>query len=116
MYPSQTGYTSYVPGKYRGGNNVYFRDGCPALMSDGHFITDYNSTNELTNAIQKLNGFKSANQFRTFMQANGDLFMATERQYQINKNTCSPNTACSEGWYNLWTKYDGSWTGATIHR
>jgi len=94
---------------YGGANNVYFKDDCPALMSDGRFITYYNSSNELTEAMRKMNGFKSANQFRTFMQNNGDLFMASERKYIIDKNTCEPHTACSEGWYDLWTKRGGYW-------
>lgn len=95
--------------RYRGSNNVYYKDGCPALMNDGRFITYYNSTNELTNQIQKLNGFKSANQFRTFMQTNGSTIMATERLYQIRKNTCMPHVACSQGYYDLWTKYGDYW-------
>jgi hypothetical protein len=109
MYQSKTGFDSYVPGQYHGGNNVYFKDGCPALMADGRFITYYNSSNELTEKMRRMNGFQSSNQFRTFMQTNGDLFMATEREYQIKNNTCMPTTACSEGFYNLWTKDDGSW-------
>ena len=95
--------------RYHGGNNVYFKEGCPALMSDGRFLTYYNSTNELTEAMRKVNGFRSANQFRNFMQTNGDLFMATERDFLINKNTCAPVTACSEGWYDLWTKLGRYW-------
>lgn len=96
---------------FKGQNNVYYRDGCPALMSDGRFITYYNSTNELTEAMRKLNGFTSPNQFRTFMQNNGDLFMNSERDYITKENTCSPKIACSEGWYDLWTKYGGDWAG-----
>lgn len=111
MYPSSKGYETYEPGQYTGADNIYYEEGCPARMSDGRFITYYNSTNELTNAMQKVNKFRSANQFRTFMQKNGDLFMNLDRQYQTAKNTCSTNTACSEGWYNLHTKYGGSWTG-----
>ena len=112
MYQSKTGYDSYVPNQYNGGNNVYFKNGCPALMNDGRFITNYNSSNELTETMRKMNGFKSSNQFRTFMQTNGDLFMAAERNYQVNKNTCAPTTACSEGWYDLWTKDGGNWANA----
>lgn len=96
--------------RYHGANNVYFRDGCPAIMDDARFITYYNSTNELTEAMRKMNGFKSSNQFRTFMQTNADLFMESEREYQIRENTCAPTVACSEGWYDLWTKKDGDWT------
>ena len=109
MSQSKTGFDSYVPGKYHGSNNVYFKDGCPALMADGRFITYYNSSNELTETMRKTNGFQSANQFRTFMQTNGDLFMATEREFQVKNNTCMPTVACSEGYYDLWTNNDGSW-------
>lgn len=95
--------------RYSGSNNVYYKDGCPAIMSDGRFITYYNSTNELTEAMRKMNGFRSPNQFRNYMQKNGDLFMNAERDHVIKENTCSPAVACSEGWYNLWTKYGGGW-------
>jgi|SRR5579872_3149979 len=95
--------------RYHGGNNVYYKDGCPALMSDGRFLTYWNRTNELTEAMRKMNGFRSENQFRTFMQANGDLFRNSERNYLIQNNTCEPTTACSEGWYDLWSKKGGYW-------
>lgn len=113
---SKNDFSSYTPGKFHGGNNVYYKDGCPALMNDGRFITNYNSANELTETMRKMNGFKSSNQFRTFMQTNGDLFMSTEREYQIKNNTCMPSTACSEGYYNLWSKNDGSWVNSSTNR
>jgi hypothetical protein len=100
-------------GKYAGTNNVYYRDGCPALMSDGRFITYYNSTNELTEAMRKMNGFKSPNEFRTFMQNNADKIMDAERSHIIRQNTCSPTTACSEGWNDLWTQHGGDWTNTS---
>ena len=99
--------------KTRGANNVYYRDGCPALMNDARFITYYNSTNELTETMRKLNHIRSPNEFRTFMQNNADLFMNAERTYLERENTCSPTTACSEGWYNLWTKNRGNWANIT---
>lgn len=94
---------------YEGGNNTYYKEGCPALMNDGRFITYYNSSHELTEAMRKLNGFKSANQFRNFMQSNADLFMEADRTYQEQKNTCNVKTACSEGYYDLWSKQCGNW-------
>jgi len=92
-----------------GSNNVYYSDGCPALMSDGRFITQYNSTNELTEMMRKINGIKSSNEFRTFMQNNGKLFMDAERNHILKSNMCEPTVACSEGWYDLWTKHGGNW-------
>lgn len=104
-----------VNNDYSGSNNVYYKDGCPAIMSDGRFITNYGSTNELTETMRKLNGIKSPNEFRNFMQKNGDLFMDSERKYITEKNTCSPATACSQGWHDLWAKNNGNWAnGANV--
>lgn len=95
---------------YSGSNNVYFKDGCPALMNDGgRSITYYGSSNELTEKMRKINQISSPNQFRTFMQTNGDLFMNSEREFVDRNNLCKANTACSEGYYNLWERNQGSW-------
>lgn len=95
---------------YTGTNNIYYKDGCPAIMGDARTLTYYNSTNELTEEMRKINGMKNTNEFRTFMQTNGDIFMNTERRLYLENNTCSPKTACSEGWYNLWTQKGGRWS------
>ena len=100
---------SVCSARNRGTSNVHYKDGCPALMSDGRFITNYNSSSELTDAMRKLNGIRSPNEFRTFMQKNGSLFMDAERKHIEKENTCTPATACSEGWYDLWTKNKGNW-------
>lgn len=84
--------------KYNGTNNVYYKDGCPAIMSDGRFITYYNPSKELTDMMQRLNNIENPHNFRIFMQNNGNLFMDAERNYFQEKNTCAPNTACSKGW------------------
>ena len=107
--PNHGSSCSVCANRNRGSNNVYYADGCPALMSDGRFITYHNSTNELTEAMRKLNGFTSPNEFRRFMQNNGRRFMDAERDYVVKANTCSPNTSCSEGWCKLWEKDRGSW-------
>jgi len=105
---------SICSNRYRGSNNIFYNDGCPAIMSDGRFLTYYNSTNELTESMRKLNGIMSPNEFRTFMQKNGDLFMKAERNHLLKENTCSPNTACSQGWYDLWNKNGGNWSNVAL--
>ena len=95
--------------KYPGSNNVYYKDGCPAIMADGRFLTYYNSTNELTENMRKINGFTNSNEFRQFMQKHADKFMDAERNHLLTENTCCPNIACSQGWYDLWDKNGGSW-------
>lgn len=101
---------SLMSGNFSGTNNVYYSDGCPALMSDGRFITYYGSTNELTQAMQKMNGITSSNKFRNFLQQNGDNIINAERNYALRENTCNPSIACSEGWYDLWNKNEGNWS------
>ncbi|BCS83053.1 Zn-finger domain-containing protein [Cotonvirus japonicus] len=81
----------------------------PALMSDGRFITNYNSSNELTETMRKLNGVRNPNEFRNFMQKHGNKLIDAERKHIHNKNISHPNIACSEGWYDLWTKNHGNW-------
>jgi len=109
MYKSQNTYESFVPGKYPGSSNIYFKDGCPALMNDGRFLTNFHSANEITEEMKRANGIANPNNFRSFMQANGQKFMDAERTYLMNHFTCTPKTACSEGWYNLWTANEGNW-------
>lgn len=95
-----------------GCNNQFYKDGCPPLMSDGRFITYHNSTNELTEAMRKMNKIDSPNAFRNFMQNNGNLFMNAERDHIVKNNSCTPSMACSEGWYNLWENNKGNWANA----
>ncbi|MEM0354176.1 MAG: hypothetical protein QXW79_01205 [Thermoplasmata archaeon] len=100
----------FCSNKYKGTNNIYYLHGCPAIMADGRFVTYYNSTNEITENMKKVNGFHRTNDFRNFMQKNGVLFIEAERDYHIRKHRCSPSFACSMGWYDLWVKYHGDWT------
>lgn len=95
--------------RYHGDNNVYHHDGAPALMSDGRFLTNYNSTNELTESIRKLNGIMSPNEFRIFMQQHGNELLNAERDYLLKKNTSQPAVSCSEGWNKFWNINGGNW-------
>jgi hypothetical protein len=95
----------YKPDMKDSGSNPVYKN-CPAIMEDGRFITYYNSTNELTHHIQELNGIKSSNQFRTFLQKNADIVMNKEREYINKKYSCRPNIACSEGYLYVNQRYD----------
>ncbi len=95
----------------KGLNNTYYNYGCPALMSDGRFITYYNSTNELTECMRKLMDSKVLTHFVILCKKNANEFMNAERKYQENINTCNINTACSEGWYDFSTKMNSDWSG-----
>lgn len=86
---------------YLGIDNMYFKDNCPPIMSDGRFLTYYNSTNELTENIQKMNHITNINRFRNFLQNNGNRFINSEREYLIKNNTCRPMITCSTGYVNF---------------
>jgi len=70
-------------------------------MSDGRFATYYNSSNELTEALMKANGFADANKFRNYLQDNAVNFINSERKLLYNNNICHPNITCSENWHEL---------------
>lgn len=95
---------------YTGSNNMYYKIGCPALMSDGRFITYHGSTNELTDALRKKYNFTNSNDFRTFFLTNADKMINDERRDLINKNTCKSKIGCSQGWNELWNVNGGNWS------
>lgn len=93
---------------YPSANNVYYKDGCPAIMSDSRFLTNYQSTNDLTDKMMKANGYHNANQFRRFLQNNAEILMDAERDYIETENKCKPKNECSMGWRNFKANND-SW-------
>tara|TARA_B100001287_G_C22658708_1_gene519169 strand:+ start:1221 stop:1514 length:294 start_codon:yes stop_codon:yes gene_type:complete len=70
-------------------DNRYYKYGCPPLMSDGRFLTSYVDSDVLNQYIRNVNKLQSANDFRIFLQKNGDMIMNKERAYLVQKNTCS---------------------------
>jgi len=70
-------------------DNRYYKYGCPPLMSDGRFLTSYVDSDVLNQYIRHVNKLESANDFRIFLQKNGDKIMNRERAYLIQKNTCN---------------------------
>jgi hypothetical protein len=80
----------------------------PPFMDDGRFLTYFNSSNELTEAMRKAHGFQSENEFRTFLQRHGQEILDGEKQYQLNTNSCGmSNNACSQGYADM-LKYNGT--------
>lgn len=52
---------------------------CPAVMSDGRHITNHQSTKRIADKMMIANGFNNSNDFRSFFQNHGDLFLEAER-------------------------------------
>lgn len=91
-----------------GCNNIHYFDGCPAIMSDGRFITYFPSSRELTDTMMKIYDIKDPNDFRKFMQKNADQLMNRERYYLLKNNICHPTIGCSQGWNSLWSKLNNN--------
>ena len=77
-------------------DNRYYKYGCPALMSDCRFITSYVDSDVVNQYIRHVNKIKSSNDFRMFLQKNGEQIINKERAFLINKNTCSVNGKCAK--------------------
>jgi hypothetical protein len=75
-------------------DNRFYKQGCPPLMSDGRFLTSYVDSDVLNQYIRHVNKLKSANDFRIFLQKNGDTIINRERAYLIKKNTCNVHGVC----------------------
>lgn len=76
-------------------DNRFYKYGCPPLMSDGRFLTSYVDSDVLNQYIRHVNKLKSANDFRIFLQKNGDAIINRERAFLIKKNTCSVHGMCT---------------------
>ena len=76
-------------------DNRYVKYGCPALMQDGRFITNYLPNRTIEQYIRAINNVDSAQDYRLFLQQNGDVIMNREREYMLKQNTCQVNGICS---------------------
>jgi hypothetical protein len=75
-------------------DNRYWSNGCPALMQDGRFITNYVRTNIIDQVLKDMNAIKSSSDYRLFLQKNGDTIINNERNNLIKNNTCDINGKC----------------------
>ena len=75
-------------------DNRYHKQGCPPLMSDGRFLTNYVDSDVMNQYIRHANKIKSANDFRKFLQKNGEEIINNKIKFLFKKNTCSVNGKC----------------------
>lgn len=69
-------------------DNRYYQQGCPARMHDGRFITNYNRLSIFEQYIKNINNISSAQDYKKFLQKNGDILINNERAYYNKRNTC----------------------------
>jgi len=75
-------------------DNRYFKNGCPPLMQDGRFVTNYLESRVFEQYVRNVNNIGSAQEYKRFLQVHGDTIINRERAYQEKINTCSVHGKC----------------------
>jgi hypothetical protein len=76
------------------GDNRYFSYNCPALMHDGRFITNHTRQRTVDQYIRDMNKIVSAQDYKNFLQKNGDDIINKERLYNQDNNLCKIDGKC----------------------
>jgi len=75
-------------------DNRHFKYGCPPLMQDARFITNYMESRIFEQYIRNVNQIESAQEYKSFLQSKGDIIMNRERAYQQQTNSCGVHGNC----------------------
>ena len=70
----------------------------PLRMSDGRFISNYTSSRELTDQLQKKFNVRNIHDYIKFQSLNGDKLMKMERDKFLNTFDDDYTTHCCDGW------------------
>jgi len=73
-------------------NNSLIDRGCPPLMSDGRFVTDYRPNCVFYDTTMVQNGIRNNYDMRLWLQHNAIRLQQANRNFYNRKNTC--NTQC----------------------
>jgi hypothetical protein len=75
-------------------DNRYYAYDCPALMQDGRFLTNYLPRQTLNQFIRRTNNIETSEDYRHFLQNNGDVIANRERSFLQQANTCGVHGQC----------------------
>ena len=75
-------------------DNRYWSNGCPALMQDGRFLTNYVRTSIIDQVLRDVNNIKSSSEYRLFLQNNTESIIIKERENLLKDNTCNVDGRC----------------------
>jgi hypothetical protein len=75
-------------------DNRYFSYGCPAIKSDARGLTNYYPTRTFNQFIRTVNKLGSAQDYKNFLQNNGQFIMHNEMKYIVSNNTCNVDGHC----------------------
>ena len=75
-------------------DNRYYKYNCPALMNDGRFLTSYVRSRVFDQYIKNINNVQNSQEYRHFLQNNGDQILNNLKGYLRETNTCKIEGKC----------------------
>jgi hypothetical protein len=75
-------------------DNRYYNYGCPPLMQDARFLTNYLPKRTYDQIIRSINNIDTSQNYKLFLQDNGNIILKTEFEKLIELNTCSQEPPC----------------------
>jgi hypothetical protein len=86
-------------------DNRWFKQGCPALMSDGRLFTSYVDSDVVEQFIRKGNNINNSHEYREFLQKNASTLINRERAFYMSQavcdfSKCDDDCKCTYGCYN----------------
>ena len=68
----------------------YFKTCPPKVEDGGRFVSDYKTSTRRDEYIKFINGITRDDEYRLFLQKNGEVFMDREWEYYRLQNSCHP--------------------------
>jgi hypothetical protein len=75
-------------------DNRYFKYNCPPLMNDGRFLTSYVRGRVFDQYVRNVNNINSGNEYKNFLQENGDFIINNLKAHYRKSNTCKIEGRC----------------------
>jgi hypothetical protein len=75
-------------------DNRYYNYGCPPLMNDGRFLSNYVRSSTFDQFIRNSNTIESGSSYRHFLQNNAMDIINNIKATQRQNNTCSVDGKC----------------------
>lgn len=73
-----------------------FHNSCPPMMSDGRLFTDYRTNIRANEHNKYINNIVRDDDYRMFLQNNGEKILDTQWQNTVEQKTCWKNTRVHE--------------------
>jgi hypothetical protein len=75
-------------------DNRYHKYNCPPLMNDGRFLTSYVRGRVFDQYIRSANNINSGDDYKNFLQSNGDTILNNLKAHHRQSNTCKIEGRC----------------------